>query len=202
MEFAVVVSIFGAAYLLGSIPFGLLLTHIFGAGDIRKIGSGNIGATNVMRTGRKGLAIATLLLDLGKGAAAVLLTKEFFGGNLATVAGLVAILGHIFPIWLSFRGGKGVATALGVYFALNFGFGLFVVAVWLLMFWVIRISSLAAIVSFCVAPVMAFLQEEYSLSAFALLLAFIIVFTHRQNISRLLSGAELGFNGGSSGHGL
>ncbi len=184
---------FVISYLLGSIPFGLLLTRMFGLGDIRQVGSGNIGATNVLRTGKKGLAIATLLLDLFKGIVAIKLIQCIYDYDMAMLAGLFVVLGHIFPIWLRFRGGKGVATTLGAFFALNWLLGLVVCLVWITIFLISRISSLSAIISICCAPVISYFLSDKSLALLCLILAAIIIFTHRQNIKRLLSGTEPAF---------
>jgi len=181
----------GAAlgYLLGSIPFGLLLTRAAGLGDIRRIGSGNIGATNVLRTGRKGLAAATLLLDAGKGAAAVLIGRHW-GPDMAVLAGCGAMLGHLFPIWLLFKGGKGVATGLGVLLALDWRIGLIACAVWLLVAVLLRYSSLAALAAFAAAPAAAWLIATRQLAAVALFLAVLVWLRHHQNIGRLITGRE------------
>lgn len=176
-------------YLLGSIPFGVLLTHMAGAGDLRQIGSGNIGATNVLRTGRKGLAAATLLLDLAKGAAAVLLAERLFPGT-AVLAGLGAFLGHCYPIWLRFRGGKGVATLMGIVVALHWPSGLVYAAVWLGLLATLRISSLAGITAAISAPVSAAFWGRIDLVLLLLPLALIVLWKHRDNIDRLLSGTE------------
>ncbi len=176
-------------YLLGSIPFGLLLTKAAGLGDIRKIGSGSIGATNVLRTGRKSLAAATLLLDGGKGAAAVLIGYQW-GPDMAILAGIGAMLGHLFSIWLRFKGGKGVATAAGVLLALDWRIGLICGAAWLLMAVVFRYSSLAALVASAVAPVAAWFIATRQLAAVVLILAVLIWLRHHQNIRRLLTGRE------------
>lgn len=181
------------AYLLGSIPFGLLLTRLFGAGDIRSIGSGNIGATNVLRTGRKGLAVATLLLDLFKGVVAVKLTQHLLGIDVAMQAGLFVVLGHIFPIWLKFKGGKGFATTLGVLFTMNWMIAIAVCSAWLMVFFITRFSSLAAIVSIICSPIASYLLGDTSLALFCLTLSGIIIFTHRQNIVRLLNKTEPSF---------
>src|SRR5262245_51906404 len=179
-------------YLLGSIPFGLILTRLAGLGDIRRIGSGNIGATNVLRTGNKALAAATLILDGAKGAAAVLVARHLFyyGTDAEIIAGAGAFLGHLFPVWLKFRGGKGVATALGIFLALAWKVGLIACAVWLLVALLFRYSSLAALVAVAAAPVAAwFLPDVRSQTAgFALFLAALIWLRHHENIRRLLSG--------------
>ena len=176
-------------YLLGSIPFGVLLTRMAGAGDLRQIGSGNIGATNVLRTGRKGLAAATLLLDLAKGAAAVLLAEALFPG-MAILGGLGAFLGHCYPVWLKFRGGKGVATLMGIVVALHWPSGLVYAAVWLGLLAALRISSLAGITAAISAPVSAAFWGRIDLVLLLLALALIVFWKHRENIDRLLSGTE------------
>jgi glycerol-3-phosphate acyltransferase PlsY len=176
-------------YLLGSIPFGLLLTRAAGLGDIRKIGSGNIGATNVLRTGNKGLAAATLLLDGGKGAAAVLLAQRW-GPDMAILAGAAAMLGHLFPVWLAFKGGKGVATGLGVLLALDWRIGLIACATWLVVAYLLRYSSLSALAAFALSPVVALVIATRQLAAVALFLAALVWLRHHQNIRRLLRGQE------------
>lgn len=180
-------------YLLGSIPFGVLLTRAFGAGDLRQVGSGNIGATNVLRTGRKGLAAATLLLDGAKGAAAVLLARHFapeLGDHAAMIAGAAAMIGHCYPVWLSFRGGKGVATLLGLALALAWPIGLIFAAVWLGTVLLLRISSLGGMLGAVSAPVAAF-TLGYPVYAMGLAgLAVIVLWRHRENIIRLRAGTE------------
>ena len=178
------------AYLLGSIPFGLLLTRLAGLGDIRSIGSGNIGATNVLRTGNKGLAALTLLLDGGKGAVAVLLARAW-GAELATVAALAAVVGHMFPPWLGFNGGKGVATSAGALLALAWPVGLASGATWLLVAAVTRYSSLAAIVAAVLAPLYAWLVTGAgSISAATFAIALLVLVRHRDNALRLIRGEE------------
>lgn len=176
-------------YLLGSIPFGLLLTRAAGFGDIRRIGSGNIGATNVLRTGRKGLAAATLLLDGGKGAVATLIAG-LWGPDMAILAGGGAMLGHLFPVWLKFKGGKGVATGLGVLLALAWPVGLLACATWLVVAVVFRYSSLAALVAFAAAPIYAWLLVGRQEAQFALFLAALVWLRHHQNLRRLFTGQE------------
>ena len=176
-------------YLFGSIPFGLLLAQIGGAGDLREIGSGNIGATNVLRTGRKGLAAATLLLDMGKGLAVVAL-MGVIGPGEANVAALAAVIGHCFPAWLGFKGGKGVATLMGVSLGLAWPIGLIYAAVWLGMLALTRISSLAGMTAAIAAPVAAWLTGHSLHVQTLALLAALVVFLHRANISRLLTGTE------------
>jgi glycerol-3-phosphate acyltransferase PlsY len=177
-------------YLLGSIPFGLLLTKVAGLGDIRGIGSGNIGATNVLRTGRKGLAAATLILDGLKGAVAVLLADALIGSDLALLAGLAAVLGHLFPIWLGFKGGKGVATGLGVLIAAAWPIGLLACAVWLLVAATARISSLAALAAFAAAPCAALVAEDFSVVKLAFTIAVLVFVRHQANIRRIFAGTE------------
>lgn len=184
-------------YLLGSIPFGLLLTRAAGLGDIRAIGSGNIGATNVLRTGRRGLAAATLLLDGLKGAAAVLIVHALIGVEAALWAGLGAVLGHLFPIWLRLNGGKGVATSYGVLIAVDWRVGLAAGAVWLVTAWLTRISSLAALTSLAAAPVLAATLANADIATLALAVAVLVFVRHHTNIRRLLAGTEprIGNNG-------
>jgi glycerol-3-phosphate acyltransferase PlsY len=177
-------------YLLGSIPFGLLLTRAAGLGDIRAIGSGNIGATNVLRTGRKSLAAGTLLLDSGKGAAAVLLARFIAGHDAALWAGLGAVLGHLFPVWLRFKGGKGVATAYGVLIAAAWPVGLAAGALWIAAAALLRRSSLAALISFALAPVLAWALADIGVVKLALAIAVLVYARHHANIRRLLAGTE------------
>ena len=176
-------------YLLGSIPFGVLLTRWSGAGDVRLIGSGNIGATNVLRTGRKGLAAATLILDALKGVAAVLLTHHFAPGNEA-LAAAAAFLGHCYPAWIGFKGGKGVATLLGLTLALHWPVGLVYAATWLLLLAVLRVSSVAGMMAALSAPVSAALFDRFDLVLLFLSLALILLWKHGENIERLLAGTE------------
>jgi glycerol-3-phosphate acyltransferase PlsY len=185
---AILVCLFG--YLLGSIPFGLLLTKAAGVGDIRGIGSGNIGATNVLRTGRRELAAATLMLDGLKGAAAVLIAGSLVDPAIALFAGLAAVLGHLFPIWLNFKGGKGVATGLGVLIAAAWPVGLAACAVWLLVAATARLSSLAALAAFASAPCVALILEEFGVVKLALTIAVLVFVRHQANIRRLLTGTE------------
>lgn len=177
-------------YLLGSIPFGIVLTRLLGLGDLRQIGSGNIGATNVLRTGNKPAALATLLLDSGKGAAAVLIARAFAAEDAAQLAGLCAFLGHCFPVWLGFRGGKGVATFLGLLLGLAFPLGLAACATWLAGAVITRISSASALLAAALAPVWAWLLGYPSMVALALALGLIVIVRHHANIARILSGTE------------
>jgi glycerol-3-phosphate acyltransferase PlsY len=179
-------------YLLGSIPFGVLLTRVAGAGDLRTIGSGNIGATNVLRTGRKGLAAATLILDALKGVAAILIVRALFPGEpqLDPLAAFGALIGHLYPVWLRFRGGKGVATFLGIVLALAWQVGLVAVAVWLAMLALTRYSSLSGMTMALSAPVAAALLGRFDLTLLFLGFALLVVWKHRSNLDRLLSGTE------------
>jgi glycerol-3-phosphate acyltransferase PlsY len=176
-------------YLLGSIPFGVILTRLAGAGDLRRIGSGNIGATNVLRTGRKGLAAATLLLDLAKGFAAVLIVEWLSPGN-GVLGGIGAVLGHCYPVWLRFRGGKGVATLMGVALALSWPVGLVYAIVWIGLLAVTRISSLAGMSAAMSAPVTAALHDRFDIVLPLLAFALIVLWKHGENIERLLEGTE------------
>jgi glycerol-3-phosphate acyltransferase PlsY len=177
-------------YLLGSIPFGLFFARLAGAGDVRKIGSGNIGATNVLRTGKKWAAAATLLCDAGKGAMAVVLARHFLPQGAEIFAALAAVLGHLFPVWLGFKGGKGVASFLGVSLALAWPAGLAVAATWLIVALVFRISSLSALIAIALSPVYFFLFGARDYAPLAVVLAALIVFMHRENIARLIRGEE------------
>jgi acyl phosphate:glycerol-3-phosphate acyltransferase len=186
---ASIVAVIIAAYLLGSVPFGLLLTRLFGAGDLRAIGSGNIGATNVLRTGRKGLAAATLLLDLAKGAAAVMLARAYLPGSEA-LAALAAVIGHCFPLWLRFNGGKGVATTMGVSLGLAWPIGLAYAVVWLGVLAATRISSLGGLSAVIAAPIAALLTGHGGYAPVLAALALLVLWLHRANIARLRAGTE------------
>ena len=177
------------SYLLGSIPFGVILTRLGGARDLRTIGSGNIGATNVLRTGRKGLAAATLLLDMAKGAVAVLLVASLFPGN-ALLAAAGAFIGHCYPVWLRFKGGKGVATLMGIVVALYWPLGLVYAVVWLGLLAGLRISSVAGMAAALSAPFAAALFGRFDLVLLLLALALIVLWKHRENVERLFSGTE------------
>ncbi len=181
-------------YLLGSIPFGILLTRFAGAGDLRQIGSGNIGATNVLRTGRKGLAAATLLLDMGKGALAVAMGTHLFTSgsfdNLGAIAGVMAFVGHCYPVWLRFAGGKGVATMLGVVAALLWPAGLIFAGVWLGTVLLTRISSAGGMAGAISAPITAFALGRLDMVPPLLAMALIVLWRHRANIGRLMRGEE------------
>ncbi|NHB75315.1 glycerol-3-phosphate 1-O-acyltransferase PlsY [Rhodobacter calidifons] len=177
-------------YLLGSIPFGVLVTRVMGLGDLRRIGSGNIGATNVLRTGNKGAALATLLLDGGKGALAVLVARWLLAEDAAQLAGLAAFLGHLFPVWLGFRGGKGVATFLGVLLALNWIVGAAVCATWLLTAVVSRTSSIAALMAAATSALWILALTDGSLLLLALILTILIYVRHAENLKRIKAGTE------------
>ena len=181
---------FLAAYLLGSIPFGVLLTRLAGAGDLRQVGSGNIGATNVLRTGRKGLAALTLLLDAGKGAAAVAVADHWFGPSMAVFAALGVVVGHIAPVWLRFRGGRGVATAFGVLFVFAWPVGVAAAAVWLGTAALFRYSSLAAILALGSSPAWAWALVGVAEAEVTGLIAIAVIARHAGNIRRLLKGEE------------
>jgi glycerol-3-phosphate acyltransferase PlsY len=192
------------AYLLGSIPFGVILTRLSGAGDLRKVGSGNIGATNVLRTGRKGLAAATLILDGLKGTAAVILCEWLFPGT-AGIAAVFALFGHLYPVWLKFAGGKGVATLFG----LLLGFSLIgelhwaapaaYAAVWIGLLLLIRYSSVAGMSAAMLAPVLAAILGRFDLALLFLGLGLLVVWKHRGNLGRLLSGTEPRIGAGRNG---
>ena len=177
-------------YLLGSIPFGMVLTRLTGGPDLRAIGSGNIGATNVLRTGNRKLAALTLLGDMLKGTVAVLLAKHFIGVDAALAAGLGAFLGHLFPVWLGFKGGKGVATYIGVLLGLAWPAALIFCAVWLVVAWASRYSSLAALVASALTPAALWFMGLAPIAALMLLLSALLWFMHRANIRRLLDGSE------------
>jgi acyl phosphate:glycerol-3-phosphate acyltransferase len=176
-------------YLLGSIPFGLLLTKIAGGGDIREIGSGNIGATNVLRTGRKGLAALTLLLDLLKGFVAVWLAREYLPGGEA-VAAAGAFFGHLYPVWLKFKGGKGVATYAGIMFGLFWQGGVIYAVTWIGALLIFRISSVGGLLAALMAPIAAAYFGRYELVAMLVACTLIIFWKHRANIERLIDGTE------------
>lgn len=177
-------------YLLGSIPFGIVMARAFGLGDLRKIGSGNIGATNVLRTGNKPAAFLTLVLDAGKGGIAVLLARGLMAEDAAQIAGAAAFLGHLFPVWLGFKGGKGVATFLGTLLALFWPAGVAACLMWLLTAAISRVSSLSALVAAALSPVAVTLLGRPDLSILTLLLAALIFVRHDANIRRLMRGEE------------
>ncbi len=185
------------AYLLGSVPFGLVITRAMGLGDLRRIGSGNIGATNVLRTGSKPAALATLICDVGKGAFAVLVARQFLGETAAQMAAVGAFAGHCYPIYLGFKGGKGVATFLGTVLALAWPIGLATCATWLVVATLSRLSSLSALVAAALSPLYALLLGAEGFAAGLAVMAVFIFLRHRQNIARLLAGTEprIGRNG-------
>jgi acyl phosphate:glycerol-3-phosphate acyltransferase len=177
-------------YLFGSIPFGLVLTRLAGTQDLRSIGSGNIGATNVLRTGRKGLAAATLLLDALKGTAAVIISGYFGGPNAAMLAGLGAFLGHLFPIWLKFKGGKGVAVYIGILIGLFWPAAIAFCVIWLALAFPLRHSSLSALTASVITPLLLWYLGQVALAALFAVLTLLLFYMHRENIKRLLAGTE------------
>jgi acyl phosphate:glycerol-3-phosphate acyltransferase len=177
-------------YLLGSIPFGLVLTRLAGTQDLRSIGSGNIGATNVLRTGRKGLAAATLLLDMLKGTAAVVISGYFGGPDAAMLAGLGAFLGHIFPVWLKFKGGKGVAVYIGILLGLLWPAAVAFCVIWLAVAFASRYSSLSALIASLVTPLLLWWFDHLVLAALFAVLTLLLFYMHRENIKRLMAGTE------------
>ena len=181
---------FVLGYLFGSIPFGLILTRLAGTQDLRSIGSGNIGATNVLRTGRKGLAAATLLLDMLKGTAAVVIAGSFGGPNAAMLAALGAFLGHLFPVWLGFKGGKGVAVYIGVLIGLFWPAAIVFCALWLATAVATRYSSLSALVASFVTPIFLWWFGHAALASLFAVLTVLLFYMHRENISRLRAGTE------------
>lgn len=186
-------------YLLGSIPFGLLITRAAGLGDVRAIGSHSIGATNVLRTGRRELAALTLLLDAGKGVAAVLAARYLFGEQAALVAGLAALVGHLFPVWLGFRGGKGIATYIGVLAGLNWIVAILFCVTWLIVAVARRYSSLASLTAAAASPVFAWIWSGPTLAALCAALTVLVYYKHWANILRLMEGTEtkIGQRGGA-----
>jgi glycerol-3-phosphate acyltransferase PlsY len=187
----VALGLLAGGYLLGSIPFGLVVTRLGGAGDIRQVGSGNIGATNVLRTGRKDLALLTLLGDGGKGIVAVLLARHFFGETAAALAGGAAFLGHLFPVWLGFKGGKGVATFFGVMLTAAWPVGVMAAITWLAVAALMRLSSLAALTAVALAPLFALATDQaLPMVVLAAFMAVLVFIRHKDNIARLRTGTE------------
>jgi glycerol-3-phosphate acyltransferase PlsY len=177
-------------YLLGSIPFGLVLTRLAGTQDLRTIGSGNIGATNVLRTGRKGLAAATLILDALKGTAAVLIGGYLGGPDAAMLGGLGAFLGHLFPVWLKFRGGKGVAVYIGILIGLIWPAAILFCLIWLALAFALRYSSLSALTASVITPIVLWLVGHTALATLFAALTLLLIYMHRENIKRLMAGTE------------
>ncbi len=186
MELILIISI---SYLMGSIPFGLILTKVFLKKDIRKIGSGNIGATNVLRTGNKIIGYLTLILDVIKAAIPVLYIKFNFP-ELVYISSLSAFIGHVFPIWLKFKGGKGVATYVGILFSINYFLGIIFVVSWLIIFFISKYSSLGSILSSLIIPIFIFLNSSYENQYFFIILFVLILYTHRENVKRLINKEE------------
>jgi len=178
------------AYILGSIPFGVVITRAMGLGDLRQIGSGNIGATNVLRTGNKGAALATLVLDAAKGGIAVLIARALLGEDSAQLAGLFAFLGHLFPVWLGFRGGKGVATFLGILIALSWPIGLAACATWLVTALVTRTSSVAALASAGTSALWLLFLNEGRMLLLVVILTILVYIRHSENLKRIKEGTE------------
>ncbi len=190
LPFIFIIAVASLAYLLGSIPFGMVITKFMGLGDLRKIGSGNIGATNVLRTGSKLAAFLTVVFDGGKGLVAVLFAGIILGYTAALIAGVFAFLGHLYPIWLKFKGGKGVAVFLGILLAVNFWAGLATCMTWLATAIIVRISSASALVSSALAPIWLYLIGSGSAALMATILAVLIWVKHMENIKRILKGTE------------
>ena len=186
MELILVISI---SYLMGSIPFGLILTKFFLKKDIRNVGSGNIGATNVLRTGNKRIGYFTLILDVLKAVIPVLYVKLNFP-ELVYISSLSAFIGHVFPIWLKFKGGKGVATYLGILFSINYFFGIIFIVSWLIIFFISKYSSLGSILSSLIIPIFIFLNSSYENQYFFIIMFVLILYTHRENVKRLINKEE------------
>ena len=186
MELILIISI---SYLMGSIPFGLILTKIFLKKDIRKVGSGNIGATNVLRTGNKLIGYFTLILDVLKAVIPVLYVKLNFP-ELVYISSLSAFIGHVFPIWLKFKGGKGVATYVGILFSINYFFGIIFIVSWLIIFFISKYSSLGSILSSLLIPIFIFLNSSYENQYFFIIMFVLILYTHRENVKRLINKEE------------
>ena len=190
LSLTAIIAVASLSYMLGSVPFGIVIAKVMGLGNLREIGSGNIGATNVLRTGNKLAAFLTLMFDAGKGVVAVLLAGYFFGQTAAHIAGLFAFLGHLYPIWLRFNGGKGVAVFLGILLAINFWVGLATCLTWLVTAIIIRISSASALVASLLAPVWLYLIDTRSGVLFVVIMTQLIWVKHKENIKRILKGTE------------
>ena len=186
MELILVISI---SYLMGSIPFGLILTKVFLKKDIRDVGSGNIGATNVLRTGNKLIGYFTLILDVLKAVIPVLYVKLNFP-ELVYISSLSTFIGHVFPIWLKFKGGKGVATYVGILFSINYFFGIIFIVSWLIIFFISKYSSLGSIISSLLIPIFIFLNSDYENQYFFIIMFVLILYTHRENVKRLINKEE------------
>ena len=186
MELILVISI---SYLMGSIPFGLILTKVFLKKDIRDVGSGNIGATNVLRTGNKRIGYFTLILDVLKAVIPVFYVKLNFP-ELVYISSLSAFIGHVFPIWLKFKGGKGVATYVGILFSINYFFGIIFIVSWLIIFFITKYSSLGSIISSLLIPIFIFLNSSYENQYFFIIMFVLILYTHRENVKRLINKEE------------
>ena len=186
MELILIISI---SYLMGSIPFGLILTKVFLKKDIRDVGSGNIGATNVLRTGNKLIGYFTLILDVLKAVIPVLYVKLNFP-ELVYISSLSAFIGHVFPIWLKFKGGKGVATYVGILFSINYFFGIIFIVSWLIIFFISKYSSLGSILSSLIIPIFIFLNSSYENQYFFIIMFVLILYTHRENVKRLINKEE------------
>ena len=186
MELILIISI---SYLMGSIPFGLILTKVFLKKDIREIGSGNIGATNVLRTGNKVIGYLTLILDVLKAMIPVLYIKFNFP-DLVYISSLSAFIGHVFPVWLKLKGGKGVATYVGILFSINYFFGIIFIASWLVIFFISKYSSLGSILSSLIIPIFIFLNSSYENQYFFIIMFVLILYTHRENVKRLINKEE------------
>ena len=193
MEIILSIILIAVGYLLGSIPFGLLITKYAGKGDIRNIGSGNIGATNVLRTGSKKLALITLALDALKGVIAVFLAKYLVPNWAVSLVALASVVGHIFPVWLEFKGGKGVATTIAIYWAVYWPLGLFASIVWLIIFFMSRISSFSSLASIILSTVIALFFGGTAMFFMSFAIAILVVYRHKDNIIRLMRGQELAF---------
>ena len=186
MELVLIIAV---SYLLGSIPFGLILTKIFLKKDIREVGSGNIGATNVLRTGNKVIGYLTLILDVLKAVVPVLYIKSSFP-ELVYISSLSVFIGHVFPVWLKFKGGKGVSTYLGILFSINYVLGIFFVFSWLMIFFVSKYSSLGSILSSLIVPIFIYFNSNYENEYFFIIMFVLILFTHRENVKRLINKEE------------
>ena len=199
MTGSIAIEAIALGYVLGSIPFGLLFSYAAGAGDVRKIGSGNIGATNVLRTGNRWAAASTLICDAGKGIVAVVIARRFLGNDAALFAAAAALIGHIFPVWLNFKGGKGMATFLGVMIALSWLAGAGAAITWIAAAAIWRISSLSALIAAALTPLYLLMLHQFDIALLAAGLAIVIFVMHRANIERLVAGTEPRI-GASSAH--